>query len=144
MKQSSPLAAVAPGPVQRSRKSVALTRACRSAAVLMAFMLAACATPGGAAQPLAADGQVIVEGRVVSIDATPMAYDGDALVVLDSVLHGPLTVHLPARTNLCRAQGLDLLGELRVGDRLQVEGLATGPGDITVCQEASHRLRRID
>lgn len=95
-------------------------------------------------QPLTSDRQVVVEGRVVSIDASPMAYDGDAMVVLDSVSHGPLTVHLPARTNLCRAQGLGLLGELRGGDRLQVEGLATGPADITVCQEPSHRLQRID
>lgn len=115
-----------------------------AAGVALSILVVACAAPGGAARPLVAERQVIVEGRVMSVDASPMAYDGDALVVLHSVSHGPLTVHLPARTNLCRAQGLGLLGELRVGDQLQVEGMATGPADISVCQEPSHRLQRID
>lgn len=95
-------------------------------------------------QPLASDRQVVAEGRVMSVDASPMAYDGCALVVLDSASHGPLTVHLHAGANLCRAQDLGLLGELRIGDPLQVEGLATRPADITVCQEPPHRLQRID
>lgn len=112
--------------------------------IVAMVMLAACVAPGGMVQPLAVDRQAVVEGRVVSVDASPMAYDGDALVMLESVSNGAITVHLPARTNLCRAQGLGLLGELRVGDRLHVEGLVTGPGDITVCQEPSHRLQRID
>lgn len=147
MKQSFPSVPVAFGRVLRPQQSVLRARArhaCRAMPAALLVMLAACAAPGGTMQPLAADRQAVVEGRVVSVDASPMAYDGDALVVLDSVSHGQLTVHLPARTNLCRAQGLGLLGELRAGDRLQVEGLATGPADITVCQEPTHRLQRID
>lgn len=112
------------------------------AALLM--LLLGCAAPGSALQPLATDRQVVLEGRVASVDTAPMAYDGDALVVLDSAAHGAVTVHIPARTNLCRAQGLELLPELRAGDRLRVEGLATGPGNVTVCQEPTHSLQRID
>ena len=108
---------------------------------------AGCATDGAAnarPRPLAIDQRAFVEGEVASVDTSPMAYDGNALVVVATTAHGVVTVHLPARRNLCRAQGFELLEVLRPGDRVRVEGLATAAGDISVCQDAADRLQRID
>ena len=108
------------------------------------FGIVGCTTTGGAASLLDVDQRVVIEGQVASIDQTPMAYDGDALLVVTSAARGAVTVHLPARRNLCKAQGLDLLDALKVGDRVRVEGVATGTGDVRVCQDAADRLQRID
>ncbi|RNF82066.1 hypothetical protein EER27_15570 [Lysobacter psychrotolerans] len=121
--------------------------------VLNALLLASlvgCATgtSGGATdgspRALVIDQPVAIEGVVTRVDTSPMAYDGNALVVLTSQAHGTVTVHLPARRNLCKAQGMDLLDTLQAGDRLRVDGTATGPGEVSVCLEASHRLQRAD
>ncbi|MDQ3289233.1 MAG: hypothetical protein M3Q42_13465 [Pseudomonadota bacterium] len=118
-----------------------------SARALPAFaltLLVGCTMPGEAVQPMVAGQPAAVEGRVASVDSSAMAYDGDALVMLESDSRGAVTVHVPARTNLCRAQGLGILGDLRAGDRLRVEGTFSGPRDITVCEKASHRLELLD
>ncbi len=115
-------------------------------AAAAAFLLgmAGCAATGSAAGPMMVDQRVVVEGQVASVDLSPMAYDGDALVVVTSTTQGDITVHLPARRNLCKAQGLDLMDELKPGDRVRVEGLATGPGEIRLCQDAADRLQRVE
>ena len=95
-------------------------------------------------RPLLVEQQVALEGTVTSVDLTPMAYDGSALVVLATRAHGSVTLHLPARRHLCRAQGLDLLDGLKPGDGLRVAGTASGPADVVVCAQASHRLQRMD
>lgn len=119
--------------------------------VIVAALLAAiagCATDGTAAgstpRPLAIDQRVIVEGEVAGVDTSPMAYDGNALVMVATTAHGVVTVHLPARRNLCQAKGFELLEVLRPGDRVRVEGLATAAGEISVCQDAADLLQRID
>lgn len=112
-------------------------------AAVLALGLAGCLATGDTA-PMPIDQRVVVEGRVASVDLSPMAYDGNALVVVDGTRHGAVTVHLPARRNLCKAQGFDLLPELKAGDRVHVEGLATGPAAISVCLDADDTLRRIE
>ena len=106
--------------------------------------MSGCAATGNAAGPMAVDQRVVVEGAVASVDLSPMAYDGDALVVVTSATQGAVTVHLPARRNLCKAQGLDLMDELKPGDRVRVEGVAIGAGEIRLCQDVADRLQRID
>lgn len=113
------------------------------AAALLVGM-AGCATTDKTGRPLVADQRAVVQGQVASVDLSPMAYDGDALVMVSGTAHGAVTVHLPARRHLCKAQGLDLLEELKPGDRVRVEGLATGPGDIRLCLDATDRLQRIE
>ena len=119
--------------------------------VIMAALLAGiagCATDRTAAgsipRPLAIDQRVSIEGKVAGVDTSPMAYDGNALVMVATTAHGVVTVHLPARRNLCQARGFELLEALRPGDRVRVEGLATAAGEISVCQDAADRLQRID
>jgi len=106
--------------------------------------MAGCAATGSAAGPMVVDQRAVVEGEVASVDLSPMAYDGDALIVVRSATQGDITVHLPARRNLCKAQGLDLMDELKPGERVRVEGVATGSGEIRLCQDAADRLQRIE
>lgn len=142
----APIHAATPVPASHGQDA---RRVIHSCSVAMACVLltgiagiAGCAARSGI-RPLITDRPVVLDGRVASVDKTPMAYDGDALVVVTTKAHGAVTVHLAARRNLCQAQGLDLLEVLKPGDRLQVEGTATGPADISVCQGASHRLTRL-
>lgn len=126
-------------------------RPCLAGLVVVVALLAGiagCATDGtatgGNPRPLAIDQRVVVEGKVAGVDTSPMAYDGNALVMVATTAHGVVTVHLPARRNLCQAKGFELLEVLRPGDRVRVEGLATAAGEISVCQDAADRLQRID
>jgi hypothetical protein len=114
--------------------------------ILMVGLLgmAGCVASGVAVRPLSINERITLEGRVATVDLSPMAYDGDALVVVTDAAHGPVTVHLPARRNLCKAQGLDLIDELRPGDRVRVEGVATGASDVRLCQDSADRLQRLD
>jgi hypothetical protein len=110
----------------------------------LALAVAAGCSPGaGPARPLVANQEVVVTGAVVSIDVSPWTYDGDALVVVASAAHGAVSVHLPARWNLCKARQPDALATLQPGDRVVAEGTTTGPADLTVCAETGHRLQRM-
>lgn len=85
-----------------------------------------------------------LEGRVVEIDATPMFVDGDGEITLDTEADGRVRVRIPARERLCHAQGLAVFSSIVRGDSIQVVGRATGPREITVCVEETHRLERIE
>jgi hypothetical protein len=117
-------------------------------ALLLAFGLIAALT-GCAATPstnddLTAQRETSVQGEVASIDRSPMSYDGDGLLVLSTRAHGAVTVHIPARSNLCKAQGLALFNTVTVGTRMRATGTATGPADISVCVEPTHGLKLLD
>ena len=95
--------------------------------------------------PLAAcasspDAGGVVRGEVVSVDTAPLAYDGDAVVVVrtDS---GERTVRVPARINLCEATDFPALDTLRPGDRVEARGEVNAKGDVTPCMSADHFLR---
>lgn len=103
--------------------------------------LAACVASAPVSGPWVPEQEVALDGTVASVDLAPMAYDGDALVRVSSDAHGMVTVHLPARSNLCPAQGFDLLPRLKAGDRVRVAGTAAGPADVNVCLLASHRVQ---
>ena len=102
----------------------------------MACALAGCASVPDASQ--AADAATI-EGVIVSIDTQPWTYDGNAVVVVDSQAGGRVSVHLPARWNLCAAPPVDI-GALAVGQRVQASGAVAEAGVIVVCADAAHRL----
>lgn len=73
-----------------------------------------------------------------------MTYDGDGLMVLATDTRGTITVHVPARSNLCKAQGLDVFHRVTVGIRIEAVGIMTGPSDLTVCHEATHLLKVVE
>ncbi|MDT0632790.1 hypothetical protein RQM47_12575 [Rubrivirga sp. S365] len=92
--------------------------------------LAACAPPTGD----------VLRGEVVSVDAAPLAYDGDALVVVRTDA-GERTVHVPARINLCAASDFPDLGTLQPGDRVEARGEENAEGGVTPCTSADHFFR---
>ena len=114
----------------------------------VAACLVALAVLGGcAAAPVGdtfATGQpVAFDGRVVSVDASPWAYDGNAVVVVRDAAGRDVSVQLPARWNLCKAAPVDLQA-LGPGDRVQVSAEATDARTVVVCAETTHHLRKLD
>lgn len=106
--------------------------------LLLLALLAACASGDTTGDP---DGLLI--GTVTSVDLSPMAYDGDAVLVID-VDGSPVEVRVPARINLCPAQDRIELAELSVGDRVEVRGSREADGAVRPCSEADHLLRKAE
>lgn len=105
--------------------------------------LSACATtPTGGA--LVVGQQATIEGDVVSVDTNPWAYDGNAVVTVSTTDAGTVSVQLPARWNLCKAQPLGDVRAFNPGDRVQVVGTVTAHGELVVCAQPEHRLRKIE
>jgi len=111
-------------------------------ALIAAFALSACTTtPAGT--PLSEGEEATIEGTVVSVDTGPWAYDGNAVVTV-STGAGNVSVQLPARWNLCKAQPLDDVQALKPSDRVQAVGTVTAPGQIVVCAQPQHRLSKME
>lgn len=106
---------------------------------LLLALVAGCA-PSPSASP-GTSTEVTVRGTVVSVDLAPMAYDGNA-VLLVATDDGEARVEIPARTNLCTATGLSLVSGLRPGDAVVVVGARTESGAIVPCTSAGHSLQR--
>ncbi len=111
-------------------------------ALAMVFAVAACATPPGGGAPVAGQ-QVSIEGKVVAVDTDPWAYDGNAIVTVDTDA-GRVAVQLPARWNLCKAPPPGDVQALKPGDRVQAIGTSTAPGELVVCEQPQHLLRKVD
>ena len=88
--------------------------------------------------------QVMIEGEVVRVDTDPWAYDGNAVITVSSADAGTVSVQLPARWNLCKAPPLGDVQALKPGDRVQAVGTATAPGEVLVCEQPQHRLRKLE
>ena len=94
--------------------------------------------------PAAAVGRDLAfAGTVVSVDTAPWAYDGSAVVVVESGAQGRIAVELPARYNLCKAQGIGAASQLTAGMKVDVNGRLTAPGRLSVCESASHHILRM-
>ena len=114
----------------------------------VAACLVALAVLGGcAAAPVDdtfATGQpVAFDGRVVSIDTSPWAYDGNAVVVVRDAAGRDVRVQLPARWNLCEAAAVDVQA-LTPGDRVEVSAEAIEARTVVVCGQTAHHLHKLD
>ena len=106
-------------------------------AALCIGSMTGCAATGGAS--LQAGSQIAIEGAIASIDTAPWAYDGNAVVQVDTSDRGRVTVQLPARWNLCKAPPVNMEA-LAVGTRVRAVGTAGVEGEVVVCQDESHGL----
>jgi hypothetical protein len=112
-------------------------------AIAMLLALSACVTtPKQGA--LVVGQQATIEGDVVSVDTNPWAYDGNAVVTISTANAGTVSVQLPARWNLCKAQPLGDVQALKPRDRVQVVGTVSAPAELVVCAELEHRLRKVE
>ena len=89
--------------------------------------------------PPQAGHQASFEGTVLSIDTQPWAYDGNAVVYVQTPDRRRVAVQLPARWNLCKAPPVDVQA-LAVGMRVRVVGTPGDGDEWVVCQDAAHRL----
>lgn len=105
-------------------------------ALCLALCAAGCTTPGS--EP-SEPGASAIEGTIASIDTQPWAYDGNAVIHIDTARRGRVAVELPARWNLCKAAPVDVEA-LAVGMRVRATGATTGEGGLVVCGDATHRL----
>jgi hypothetical protein len=88
--------------------------------------------------------QATIEGQVVSVDTAPWAYDGNAVVSVSTSRAGTISVQLPARWNLCKAQPPDDVQALQPHDRVQAIGTVTAPGTLVVCEQPQHTLHKVE
>jgi hypothetical protein len=114
-----------------------------SAAILMATLAAGCVMTTHSGSALAAGTQASIQGRISSIDTAPWTYDGNAVVGVATRAHGVVAVHLPARWNLCRAQPVDMQA-LAIGDDVHATGSVGTTGELVVCEQSGHGLRKVD
>lgn len=103
----------------------------------IALAATACATHP--APPLQAGSQVSIEGTILSIDTQRWAYDGNAVIRVETPQHRRMAVQLPARWNLCKAPPVDVEA-LAVGMQVRAVGTAGAGDELVVCQEEAHRL----
>lgn len=114
-----------------------------AAAATLLLALAACVTTTHSGAALTADTQASIEGRITSIDTAPWAYDGNAVVGVATRAHGVVSVHLPARWNLCRAPAVDVQA-LAIGDDVRATGSVGAEGELVVCERPEHGLRKTE
>lgn len=84
--------------------------------------------------------EAAISGRVVAIDTSPWAYDGNAVIQVATEAHGIVLVHLPARWNLCAAPPVDVEA-LAVGEEVQARGSVGSSGELIVCASSGHGMR---
>ncbi len=105
---------------------------------LLFALLVGCA-PGEA--PTSSDSSFT--GVLTSVDRSAMAYDGDAVLMIDSGGE-TVVIRVPARINLCSAREQIQLDQLRVGERVEVRGVLGSDGAIIPCENPRHLLRRLE
>ena len=110
--------------------------------LILGLLLAACSAPEAPsdASTLGAPDDATVSGEVVSVDLDPLAYDGNAVLILRSEA-GEQRVEIPARTNLCPAEGLGVALNATPGQRLTVTGTRTPDGTVVPCTSPAHAVR---
>lgn len=113
------------------------------AMVVCSAVIAGCASTVPATKLLKAGEQASIEGRITAIDLTPWTFDGNAVIQVKSDGNGPVSVQLPARWNLCKAQPVNT-NVLAVGRRVRVVGTVGQAGEMGVCERAEHRLQLLD
>lgn len=111
--------------------------------VAVALVALSGCTTAPAGNALSVGQEASIEGTVVSVNTDPWAYDGNAQVTV-STGAGSIAVQLPARWNLCKAQPLGDVQALKPNDRVQAVGTVTAPGEMVVCAQPEHRLRKVE
>ncbi len=106
--------------------------------VLLLFLVGCSSGPKPLTLPVGPD--ATVSGTVESVDREPMAVDSDAVITLRTSA-GEVEVFIPARTNLCEAEGLNLFASVVEGSSIEVRGQTLAGGGIRPCESDDHYLR---
>lgn len=114
------------------------------ASIAVACALTACATAPTQTSSSLPGEQAAFDGRIVSVDTDPWAYDGNAVVTVATDDSATVQVQLPARWNLCKAEPLGDVQALMTNDRVHVAGTVTEAGTVVVCEQPQHHLRKVE
>ena len=114
----------------------------RLALLFVLLLVAGCATTSAPDLVLETGSTATLSGTVVSVNLEPMAVDGDGVITIETESGATARVFVAARMNLCTAEGLDLVGDLAPGDRIEVQGRVMGGTNIRPCEGDDHFLRR--
>ncbi len=115
----------------------------RFALVLPLLLIAGCSSSSAPAL-FDVGAAATVSGTIVDINLDPMAFDGDGVLTIETAAGATARVFVAAQNNLCAAEGLDLIGNLAVGDRIEAVGDAVGSTNVRPCESEGHYLRRIE
>jgi hypothetical protein len=83
-----------------------------------------------------------VSGTVTDVDTSPWAFDGNAIVMIETDQGDSVEIQIPARINLCPAQSA-IATNLAVGEMVEVSGNMF-EGAIVPCQSTDDYLRVIE
>ncbi|MEM1043802.1 MAG: hypothetical protein AAGI91_14390 [Bacteroidota bacterium] len=106
--------------------------------VLLLLFYGGCSSQKGLELPVGPD--ATVSGTVQAIDRTPTAVDSDAVITLRTSA-GDTEVYIPARIDMCEAEGLGLFAGLAEGERIEVRGRSLSRGGVRPCASDDHYLR---
>ena len=110
--------------------------------VVLVLLLAGCVQRNVIDSSLA-QGEATLTGKLVAVDTTPWAYDGNAVVQVAVPGHGIVAVHLPARWNLCAAAPVPIEA-FAIGDDVRLRGTVGDDGTVVVCGRPDHRIEAVE
>ena len=111
--------------------------------ILLAFIVAGCS--GSSSELLLETGSTAtLSGTVVEINLEPMAVDGDGVITIETDDGETARIFVAAPAGSCSAEGLQLIGEVSVGDRVEAQGRVVGGANVRPCEADDHFLRRVD
>lgn len=91
--------------------------------------------------PLGEVGEIAtVTGTVLSVDISPMAYDGPAEIVLRSERHGSVTAYVQSCLGGCALDAVNQLAEVEAGETWQVTGELQKDGSLVLYSDVDHGL----
>ena len=111
--------------------------------ILLTFVIVGCS--GSSSELLLETGSMAtLSGTVVEINVEPMAVDGDGIITIETDGGETARIFVAARASGCSAEGLELIGEVAVGDRVEAQGRVVGGANVRPCEGDDHYLRRVD
>ena len=111
--------------------------------ILLAFVIAGC-SGSGSELLLETGSTVTLIGTVVEINVEPMAVDGDGVITIETDDGETARIFVAARGGSCSADGLQLIEEVAVGDRVEAQGRVVGGANVRPCEGDDDYLRRVD
>lgn len=111
--------------------------------ILLAFVIVGC-SGSGSELLLETGSTVTLSGTVVDVNTEPMAVDGDGVITIETDDGETARIFVAAGEGSCSAEGLQLIGEVAVGDRVEAQGRVVGGANIRPCEGDDHYLRRAD
>jgi starvation-inducible outer membrane lipoprotein len=81
-----------------------------------------------------------IQGTVTAVDLEHLAVDGPAIITIETADESTLEIRVPTFLD-CKAKDVAHVSQIKVGDRVEVNGSAGVNGSIIPCESEDHYLR---